>query len=200
MAARPALALLALAGLAAPAHAGIGTGFVTLTASATTVHVGDTFTIGVALSDDLADPSVWGYNVLVTGSGAAFSTVAGSLVFDPTLFPDFQSGQVTPDGAWGFGSAADLLGPSLEPALDDLTVFTFQVLATQGGVIHFDPAEGPGSLEPIETYVPGIVLQPAPYGQVVLTGVSVNVIPTPPTLAAVLLAAPLAARRRRPPR
>ena len=197
---RSAITTVALAGLTASAYAGHHqTGFITLTASATTVSVGETFTIGVVLSDNIEGNSVFTFDVLVAGSGAAFSSVPGSLIDDPSGsgFVHFFSGQINPDGAQGLGGAADLLPPTLDPSLDDLTVFTFQVLATQGGAITFTPEDGPSANAAIQTWTHGIVLKPAPYDQIVFESVTVNVIPAPSGAVILAFAGSLAARRRR---
>ncbi len=192
--------LLALAGLTTSAYAGHHeTGFITLTASATTVSVGETFTIGVVLSDNIPDNSVFTFDVLVAGSGAAFSTVPGSLVFDPagSGFIFGELGQINPDGAQGLGGSADIFSPSLDAPLDDLTVFTFQVLATQNGAITFTPEDGPGPNPAIQTYAPGIVLFPVQYDQIVFEGITITVIPAPSAVALLAIAAPFTTRRRR---
>ncbi len=197
---RTAITTLALAGLTSTAHAqNVGT--VTLNASAVTVNVGDIITIGVVLSDDIPGASVFAFDVLVTGSGAAFSTVPGSLVADPSESDFFEFGflgQINPDGAQALGGSSDFFGPSFDAPLDDLTVFTFQILPTHGGVITFDPADSPVSPNAaIQQLVKGTIYQPGDYHTVVFEGVTITVIPAPFSLIPIAFAFPLTARRRR---
>ncbi|MEZ6243152.1 MAG: hypothetical protein R3B57_08925 [Phycisphaerales bacterium] len=192
-------ALAALAGLATATKAQT-IGYVTLTASATTVSVGDTFTIGVVLSDNIPGNSVFTFDILVAGAGAPFSTVPGSLVDDPSGsgFIFGFLGQVNPDGAQGLGGPADAFPPTFETPLDDLTVFTFQVLATHAGVITYTPEDGPSPNIAMQTWMAGgIILLPAWYDDIVFESVTVNVIPAPPAAALLALAVPPAIRRRR---
>ena len=191
---RTAITAIALAGLTSVAIAqNVGT--VSLTASDATVNVGDVFTIGVVLTDNISGNSIFVFNVDVSGSGAAFSTVPGSLASDPLVFG--FSGAITNNGAHALGGASDIIGPEFDPSLDDLTVFSFQVTATEAGLISFSPSDaGYASFNAIGQVMYGIVAFPGDYDEVVLIGASVNVIPTPSSLIPLALAFPLTARRR----
>ena len=204
---RTAITTLALAGLTTAASAQFtqGTGTVTITTSASTVNVGDVFTIGVLLSDDIPGNSVFAFDLQVTGTGAAFSSVPDSLLADPSgsghVF--VFEGQLTADGASGAGLPADILSPDLSTPFDDLTVFTFQVQATQAGVTSFAPTAGPaegfldvfGGIAPV--HQTEIVLTPGEYEEVNFVGTAITVIPAPSSVTPLALAIPLAARRRR---
>lgn len=202
---RSAITAVAIAGLTTGAHAGFsfGTGVVTLTTSASTVNVGDTFTVGVYLSD--MDPFLYvsGFDLRVTGTGAAFSTVPGSMVVDPSgsefVWADGFMGAITNNGAQGSGTTSNILSGSSHP-LDDLTVFTFQVEATQGGLITFDAADA-GYTEFIDSIAwldtCGVAVCFYEYEEIIFNSVTVTIIPAPPSTIAIALAFPLATRRRR---
>lgn len=196
---RTAITAIALAGLTSAVTAQPTTGTVTVTSSASTVSVGDTVTIGALLSDNISGPSVLSFNVRVTGSGAAFSTIPGSLVEDPGEsghFFGFQ-GQVEHNGAAALGGSWDFVGPDFQASLDDLTAFTFQITATQAGSITFTPSVYRDAFPPIQHLILGIVNFPADYEIVVLEPITITVIPGPSSLAPLALAFPLATRRRR---
>ncbi|MFI4896260.1 MAG: hypothetical protein ACIARR_00365 [Phycisphaerales bacterium JB059] len=197
--ASPAIATIALTGLTTVATAQT-VGTVTLTASTNTALIGETFTIGVVLSDNIDGPSVFAFDLAVTGSGAAFSTIPDSLVGDPSAsgFVFGFTGQINPGGAQAFGQSNDILGPTLDAPLDDLAVFTFQVLATQSGTVTFNASDGDNvSVNSMAHEHPCIVLCPDDYDQIAFEGLTITVIPTPPSLVPLALAFPLATRRRR---
>eukprot|EP00913_Durusdinium_trenchii_P006341 g5953.t1 len=186
-----AISIAALAGLTTAAAAQT-VGTVTLTASTNTALIGETFTIGVVLSDNIDGPSVFAFDLAVTGSGAAFSTLPDSLVGDPSAsgFVFGFTGQINPDGAQAFGQSNDILGPTLDAPLDDLAVFTFQVLATQSGTVTFNASDGDNlSVNSMAHEHPCIVLCPDDYDQIVFEGLTItvraqNMVRTPITIAA----------------
>ncbi len=201
---RTAITALALAGLTAGADAGhfVSTGMVTLTSSAATVNVGDVFTIGVLLTDNIPGNSVFAFDVLVSGSGAAFSTLADSIVVDPfdSGFVFGFNGQVNPDGAQGLGGSSDILGPTFDRPLDNVIIFTFQVLATQGGSISFNPEDGPGpnlAMHYASSALFRTLIAPVNYDEIIFNGITITVIPAPSGAALLLLAGLISTRRRR---
>ncbi len=191
---RPLTWTVPLAGLATAATAQEYTGRVTLTSSATTVSVGDLFTIGLVVDDDPPSPGVLSFDALVTGPGAAFSTIPGSLEPDPFIFA--FDGQLNPDGAQATGGSSDFLPPGFTP-INGLTVFTFRARAEAVGQITFTAEDGPGPNGLINWGLKGFIFIPIEYADVIIQDVTVNVVPSPATPALLLAAGPLAARRRR---
>ncbi|MEZ6243153.1 MAG: hypothetical protein R3B57_08930 [Phycisphaerales bacterium] len=202
---RRTLAVAALTGLVtnAPAQT-IGT--VTITTSVTTVNVGDTFTVGVFLTDNTPGIYVGAFDVHVSGVGAAFSTVPDGLVIDPSgsglVWTDGFLGGIEPDGARGAGSSINLIFPFSPDQLEDLTVFSFQVRATQGGIITFNASDA-GLTDIVDAigWINSCGVGPCfmPYDEVTFNSATVTVIPTPPSLIPLALAAPIVTRPRRRP-
>ena len=191
---KSAIAIAAVAGLATVASAqNVGT--VTLTSSAASVLTGETFTIGVVLSDNISGNSVFGFDVEVVGAGAAFSSSAPTA--DASIFG--FNGAATASGATGLGGSSDILGPDLNPSLDGVTVYTFQVTAgAEVGSIDFSAQDGAGPNAAMQWGVEGgIVIVPADYDSIEFNGVSVNVTPAPSGMALLGLGGLVAARRRR---
>ncbi len=188
--------LIALAGLTTTAAAqNIGT--VTATASAATVSVGETFTIGVVVDDNGESANgVVIFDLLVAGSGAAFTTVPDSLSFHP-LVGLVGGAQINPNGAQAAGAHRDLLGPTIDPPLNGLAVFSFQATATETGQIDFQALDGLFEERAIRSIIHGIVTLPQDYDQIIFESVTVNVIPSPSAAVSFALAIPLATLRRR---
>ena len=203
---RTAITTIALAGLSTAVSAQT-VGTVTVTSSASTVNVGDTFTIGVHLNDNISTISVWRFDLVINGVGAAFSTVPGSLTPHPSINtdPDYVDyfgflGQLNPDGAQGYATAPDALGPTLDIGFDDLTVFTFQVTAQQAGSITFSPNAPSGyAFDAVFTTVSsGVgVFIPWLYDEIIFNNATVNVIPAPPAIGALGILSMITTRRRR---
>ncbi len=196
-----AVPVLALAGLVTGVSAQtIGT--VTVTTSATTVNVGETFTIGVLLSDNIPGGSVFAFDVEVSSAGSM--SIAG--ITDPV--PEASifgfAGSATATGATGLGGSSDILGPSFDAPLDGVTVYSFQSTATSTGSRTFTPGDGSwdvvfgiawtGSSSGL---IPGIALIPNPYDEIIFESITITVIPAPPAIALLALALPLSARRKR---
>ena len=169
---------------------------VSLITSHTEVAPGDTFTIGVILSDNIAGNSVWGFDITVTGTfGVDYSTS------EPTPSPrlEFFNGFTNPTGAHGRGNA-DLLFP-FDPSLDGVAVYTFEATVSEsaqvGDRIDFVPMDGAHpSAAVLWGLVPGPVIFPQEYDDIQFFGVPVLIVPTPGT-APMLLFIALAARRQR---
>ncbi len=191
----PPIALAALAGLTTVAAAQtIGT--VTLTASTTTIGLGDTFTIGVVLSDNISGNSVFAFDLMIEAFGPGVAIMG-----DPT--PDAGifgfSGSTSGTTVTGLGGSSDILGPALDPSLDGVTVFSFQV--TTGvtcGLYEFIVSDGPGPNAAMQWGEGGgIVINPRDYDEIVFNGLSINVFPAPGTVSLLAGAGLLAARHRR---
>ncbi len=193
--ARAAAPLAALAGLTTAAHSQM-VGVVTIFSSAATISVGEVVTIGVVLSDNIDGPSVFAFDLHVSGSGAGFTPVADSLSSHPIHF-GFE-GEISPDGARAFGGSPDLLGPTLDESLDDLTVFSFRIQATQAGLITFDAEDG-GFYETVNSLAAAYTAHifPMDYDELLFENATITVIPAPPGLALLAVMIPLATRRRR---
>ncbi len=193
---RTAISALALAGLTTAATAQT-VGTVTVTTSATTVSVGDVFTIGVVLSDNISGNSVFAFDLMVEGFGPGVVFMAGDPTPDPGVFG--FAGSASGNSVTGLGGSSDILGPDLDPSLDGVTVFTFQVeigpLAT--GQLTFSASEGPGPNEALQWGKPGIVFLPANYDLIDFGSVTITVIPAPSSLIPLALSIPLATRPRR---
>ncbi len=186
----------ALAGLTTVASAQT-VGTVTLTASAATIGLGETFTIGVVLSDNISGNSVIAFDLMVEGFGPGIVFMAGDPTPDPGVFG--FAGSASGNSVTGLGGSSDILGPDLDPSLDGVTVFTFQVeigpLAT--GQLTFSASEGLGPNEALQWGKPGIVFLPANYDLIVFNSVSILVLPAPGTVPLLAAAGLLAMRRRR---
>ncbi len=188
---KSAIAIAAVAGLATIASAqNVGT--VTLTSSATTVNSGDVFTIGVVLSDNISGNSVFSFDLSIGGAG---DYNAAAPTGDAGVF-GFAGGS---DGSTvtGLGGASDILGPTLDPSLDGVTVMTFQVTAGAAGTIDFTAAAGAVNAAMSFGIEGGIVILPGAYDSIDLGSVSVNVVPAPSGMALLGLGGLVAARRRR---
>ncbi|MFI4896258.1 MAG: hypothetical protein ACIARR_00355 [Phycisphaerales bacterium JB059] len=191
---KSAIAIAAVAGLATVASAqNVGT--VTLTSSATDVLTGETFTIGVMVTDNISGNSVFGFDVEVVGSGVAFTSSAP--VAEASIFG--FNGAATATGATALGGSSDILGPDLDPSLDGLVVYTFQVTAgSEVGVIDFAAIDGVGPNAAMQWGLGGgIVIVPQEYDSIEFNGLSVNVTPAPSGMALLGLGGLVAARRRR---
>jgi len=193
---KSAIAIAAVAGIATVASAqNVGT--VSLASSAGTVGFGDTFTISVSVSDNISGNSVFAFDIEVSGAGAGGDFSTGAPTADAGVFG--FSGASTATGATGLGGSSDILGPDLDPALDGVTVYTFQVTAgNTEGVIDFSSADGGGPNAAMQWGVEGgIVILPADYDSIDFGGVSVTVTPAPSGMALLGLGGLVAARRRR---
>ncbi|MFI4896259.1 MAG: hypothetical protein ACIARR_00360 [Phycisphaerales bacterium JB059] len=196
--ATPAIATIALAGLTSVATAqNIAT--VTLTTSATTILPGQAVTIGVVITDNIDGPSVFGFDLEISGVGSLpFTTTAPT----PNASIFGFNGASTATGAVGLGGSSDILGPDLDPGLDGITVFTFQFTpsgsATIGDFITFTASDGPGPNSALQWGEEGgIVILPREYDEIIFTDLSFHIIPTPPGAALLGLGGLVAARRRR---
>jgi len=189
---KSAIAIAAVAGLATVASAqNVGT--VTLTSSAATVASGATFTVGVVVSDNISGNSVFAFDVEVSGTG---DYTTGAPTAHASVFG--FSGASTATGATGLGGSSDILGPDLDPSLDGVTVYTFQVTAGAAGLIDLSAADGGGPNAAMQWGVEGgIVILPADYDSISFGSVRVTVTPAPSGVALLGLGGLVAARRRR---
>ena len=191
-----AIATAALAGLTTAAAAqNVGT--VTLTAGAVTVpNIGDTFTIGVVVSDNIAGNSVFAFDLMIEAFGPGI-VVMDSVTPDPGIFG--FAGSASGSTVTGLGGSSDILGPDLDPSLDGVRVFTFQVTATATcGQYDFMVSDGPGPNAAMQWGEGGgIVINPRDYDEIVFNGISITVFPAPGTVSLLAGAGLLASRRRR---
>ena len=193
---KPAITIAALAGLTTPALAqNIAT--VTLTTSVMTVATGDTFTIGVVLSDNIPGNSVFAFDIEVASAGVLDIVGVGEPVADSSVFG--FNGASTSTGATGLGGSSDILGPTLDDPLDGLTVFTFQVTAGANvGSRTFTAMDGPGPNPAVQYALNGgIVLIPENYDEIVFNSVTVSILPAPASLTLLALTSLACGRRRR---
>jgi len=192
---RTPITVAALAGLTTAVSAqNIGT--VSLTASVATAPIGGVFTIGIVLSDNIAGNSVFAFDLMVEGFGPGIA-----VPMDPT--PDAGvfgfSGSASGSVVTGLGGSSDILGPDLDPSLDGVTVFSFQVTTeVTCGMYEFTVSDGPGPNSAMQWgQEGGIVILPAEYDQIVFNGVSIFINPSPATTPLLALAGCVATRRRR---
>lgn len=193
---KSAITIAALAGLTTVAAAQT-VGTVTLTSSSTSVaNIGDTFTIGVILSDNISGNSVFAFDLMIESFGPGI-VVMDSVTPDPGVFGFASS--TSDSTVTGLGGSSDILGPDLDPSLDGVLVFTFQVTATVTcGQYDFMVSDGPGPNSAMQWGEGGgIVINPREYDEIVFNGVSVTVFPAPGTASLLAGAALLATRRRR---
>lgn len=192
---RKAIPTIALAGLTTTVTAqNIAT--VVATASSSTVGVGETVTISVVLSDNIPGNSVFAFNLEILGAGPLGVTLH-DLEQDAGVFG--FSGGIDGNNVTGLGGSSDILGPTLDFALDGVTVFRYQVTVTDDlGRIDFTPTLGAGPNPAVQWGLEGgVVILPQDYDEIIFHGTYVQVVPTPSSLIPLALAAPLALRRRR---
>jgi len=188
------IAIAAVAGLAAVASAQGTKGIVELTASSTSVAVGDVVTIGVVV-DDISPSGVLAFDLMVTSADAGF-TVLGAPTFNAAVFG--ASGAALANGATGLGGSTDILGPGFEAPLNGLTVYTFQIMITAAfsGEIVFNSADGTGPNAAMQYAITGgIVLLPGAYDTI--NHGTLRLVPAPSGMALLGLGGLVAARRRR---
>jgi hypothetical protein len=196
------IAIAAVAGLAAAASAQSAS--VILSASATTVQAGDSFTITATAA---GDAGIFNYNLLVDAiAGLGLISGVSDLVDNPTGSTSIFG---APAGAGlgagsGFGvdrrdaSAGVLIAPI---PIDNIPFFSFTV-TTAGdalGTITYGSATGSGTTAALtfpDASIPPII-RGANYANISFGEVSVNVVPAPATLALVGLGGFVASRRRR---
>ncbi len=187
--------LAALAGLTTIASAqNVGT--VTLTVATTQIVDSGVFDVGVVLSDNIAGNSVFAFDLLIDILGDQTFTILSGPTPDTSVF-GFAGGS-TASSVTGLGGASDILGPTLDPSLDGVTVFTFQVMAGNIGDVHtFAASAGDVNAAMSFGVEGGIVILPGLYDDIIFQGVTVFVTPAPGTLSLLAGAGLLAARRRR---
>lgn len=193
------IAIVAVAGIAAAASA--QTGNVILTASASTVNQGDSFTITATAT---GTNGIFGYNLLLDAlEGAGLISGLRDLIDNPTGSTSIFG---APAGAGINGTSVDRRDASagvLIAALpiDNIPFFSFTVdtAADAVGVITYGSAQGSGTLGGALTYPTpqGIIITGTDYPTVNFGSVSVNVVPAPASLALVGLGGLAAIRRRR---
>jgi hypothetical protein len=191
------VAMAAFAGLTSAALAqNIAT--VTLTSSDVTVLSSQTVTIGVVITDNIDGPSVFGFDLEISGFGTLpFTTSA------PTPAPSIFgfNGASTATGVTALGGSSDILGPDLDPGLDGITAFTFQFTpgpAMIGDFLTFTATDGPGPNSALQWGEEGgIVIIPREYDQIIFNDITFVIIPAPSAFAPLMLAAAFASRRRR---
>ncbi len=170
---------------------------VRLFVSDSSVAEGGTTTISVVLSDNISGNSVFAFDLNISSSNSGFEIVAGSLSPDGGIFG--FSGVELSNGVSALGGSSDILGPDLDPSLDGVTVFTFQVrvLSLNNAPFTFTASDGPGPNNAVQWGAGGgIVIDPRDYDIINFGSVSFG-IPAPSGLALLSLAGGVAARRRR---
>lgn len=192
---KPAIAIAALAGLTTTAHAqNIAT--ITLTASTTMADIGETVTIGAVLTDNITGNSVWFYDVEVASAGSM--SIAGITAPTHDVGVGWFEGAATSTGATGLGGSIDILGPNLDPSLDDVTVYTFQFTLASAGSRTFTAMDGDGPFDAVRYAIEGgIVMLPVEYDEYVFVPITVHAVPGPTTLTLLALAPIVATQRRR---
>ncbi len=192
---KSAITIAAVAGLATIVSAqNIGT--VTVTSSAATIGIGEMATISVILSDNIDGNSVFAFDLNVTGAGDAGVTLS-DLASDAGVFG--FNGAIAGNSVTGLGGASDILGPTLDPSLDGVAVYTFKVTGTSEGTITFSAADGAGPNPAMQFGIEGgIVILPGDYDSIDFgNGATVRVTPAPSGMALLGLGGLVAARRRR---
>ena len=192
---RTTVPILACAGLTTVVAAqNIAT--VTLTASENTAGGGETVTMSLIISDNIPGASVFAFNIEILGTGP-LGVAIHDLEPDPAVFG--FSGGIAGNNITGLGGSSDILGPTLDAALDGVAVFTFQVTLTDDlGRKDFMPTLGPGPNPAVQWGLEGVlVILPQDYDEIIFNGTFVQWVPTPHSLAPLALVGPLAFRRRR---
>ncbi|MFI4896257.1 MAG: hypothetical protein ACIARR_00350 [Phycisphaerales bacterium JB059] len=191
---KSAITVAAVAGLATVAAAqNVGT--ITVTAADMTIGIGQMTTISVVLSDNIAGNSVFAFDVDVTAAGDAGFSLS-DLAPEASVFG--WNGGLAGNVASGLGGSSDILGPDLDPSLDDLAVFSFKVMGTSEGSISFTASDGAGPNPAIQWGSGGgIVINPEVYDSIEFVGATVRVTPAPSGMALLGLGGLAVARRRR---
>lgn len=192
---KSAITIAAVAGLATVASAQ-NVAFVNVTASASTIGIGEMATISVILSDNISGNSVFAFDLDVTGSGDAGFTLS-DIAPDASVFG--WNGSISGNVASGLGGSSDILGPTLDSSLDGVAVYTFKVTGDSEGSVTFLASDGAGPNPAVQFGIEGgVVILPGFYDDIDFgNGVTIRVTPAPSGMALLGLGGLAAARRRR---
>ncbi|MEZ6243150.1 MAG: hypothetical protein R3B57_08915 [Phycisphaerales bacterium] len=186
------LTVIAVAGLTTAVQAQTK-GSVILTASTTSLLIGDLFTIGVYADDDGSTPGVFSFNIAVD-VGPNLQIVTGPTVGGAYVFG--WAGSMTSTSVEGIGGSTDIFGPTFDAPLNNLLLFNFQVVVVGSPIgLLASSRTGSGPNPALLTASEGgIVLLPTPYNQLNFGSLS---IPAPGSAGLFVAGSLLAARRRR---
>ena len=192
---KSAITIAAVAGLATVASAQ-NIGVVSVTASTDEIGIGEMATVSVVLSDNIDGLSVFAFDLDITGAGDAGVTLS-DLSADAGVF-GFNGG-IAGNVVSGLGGSSDILGPTLDAALDGVTVMTFKVTGESEGSITFTAADGTGPNPAMQWGIEGgVVILPGAYDSFDFgNGATIRVTPAPSGMALLGLGGLAAARRRR---